>query len=91
MKVYILQHAHSLPGGVEDVKFIRVYSSMQNARLAIFRLGEKPGFSQTPDGFHIDAYQLDTDQWIEGYSQESQPAARAAKTTTSRTGSKARP
>lgn len=67
-KVYVLQHVHSLADGSEDVKFIGVYSSRDNARAAAVRVGRAPGFSIAPDGFHIDEYQLDTDQWIEGYS-----------------------
>ena len=67
-KVYVLQHAHSLEDGEEDVKFIGVYSSRKNAQAAIARLSQAPGFSDALAGFHIDEYQLDKDQWIEGYS-----------------------
>ncbi len=66
--VYVLQHVHSLEDGAEDVKLIGVYSSRENARAAITRLGKAPGFSDAMDGFHIDEYQLDKDQWVEGYS-----------------------
>ena len=54
--------------GAEDVKFIGVYSSRENAQAAIVRLAKAPGFSETPEGFHIDEYQVDMDQWVEGYS-----------------------
>ncbi|MHB1426300.1 MAG: DUF7336 domain-containing protein [Gemmataceae bacterium] len=54
--------------GTEDVKFIGVYSSRENAQAAIARLGQAPGFSDALAGFHIDEYQLDKDQWVEGYS-----------------------
>ena len=67
-KVYVLQHVHSLDDGAEDVKFIGVYSSRENAQAAIVRLGQAPGFSEAPAGFHIDEYQVDKDQWVEGYS-----------------------
>ena len=67
-KVYVLQHVHSLGDGEEDVKFIGVYSSRENAQTAITRLGRAPGFCDAREGFHIDEYQVDTDQWIEGYS-----------------------
>ncbi|HJT30869.1 MAG TPA: hypothetical protein VJ783_02300 [Pirellulales bacterium] len=66
--VYVVQHVHSMEDGSEDVKFIGVYSSRENARAAAARLGRAPGFSTVPDGFHIDEYQVDKDQWIEGYS-----------------------
>ena len=67
-KVYVLQHVHSLDDGEEDVKFIGVYSSRENAQAAIIRLGTVSGFSEALDGFHIDEYQMDKDQWVEGYS-----------------------
>jgi hypothetical protein len=67
-KVYVLQHVHELEGGEEDVKLIGVYSSRENAQAAITRLGRAPGFSEALAGFHIDEYQLDKDEWVEGYS-----------------------
>jgi hypothetical protein len=66
--VYVLQHVHSFDDGTEDVKFIGVYSSRENAKAAIARIGHNPGFSEAPAGFHIDEYQMDKDQWVEGYS-----------------------
>ena len=67
-KVYVLQHVHSLEDGAEDVKFIGVYSSRENALATIARLSRAPGFSDAPEGFCIDEYQVDKDQWVEGYS-----------------------
>ena len=67
-RVYVLQHVHSWEDGAEDVKFIGVYSSQENAQAAITRLSQAPGFSDAPAGFHIDEYQIDKDQWVEGYS-----------------------
>lgn len=67
-KVYVLQHVHSLNDGAEDVKFVGVYSSRESAQAAMARLRLVPGFSETPAGFHIDEYQVDKDQWVEGYS-----------------------
>ena len=54
--------------GEEDVKFIGVYSTRENAQAAIARLSQAPGFSDALAGFHIDEYQMDKDQWVEGYS-----------------------
>lgn len=67
-KVYVLQHVHSLEEGVEDIKFIGVYSSRENAQAAIARLSKAPGFCEAIADFHIDEYQIDKDQWVEGYS-----------------------
>ena len=59
MSVHVLQHVHSLEDGAEDVKFIGVYSSRDNAQRAITRLSQSPGFFESPDGFCIDEYQMD--------------------------------
>ena len=67
-KVYVLQHVHSQEDGNEDVKFIGVYSSRENAQTAITRMRQAPGFSDAPEGFHIDEYEVDKDQWVEGYT-----------------------
>ena len=66
--IYVLQHVHSMQDGTEDVKFIGVYSSRENAQAAMTRLGHARGFSDALAGFHIDEYQVDKDQWVEGYS-----------------------
>jgi hypothetical protein len=71
-RVYVLQHVHSPEDDAEDVKFIGVYSSRENAEAAIMRLGRAPGFSDSPAGFHIDEYQVDKDHWAEGYSTLAQ-------------------
>jgi hypothetical protein len=68
MKIYVLQHVHPTEDDAEDVKFVGVYSSRENAQAAIARLSQTPGFSEAPAGFHIDEYQLDKDQWVEGYA-----------------------
>jgi hypothetical protein len=65
--VFVLQHVHSKEDDVEDVKLIGVYSSCEKAQAAAVRLADVPGFSDAPDGFHIDEYPIDQDQWVEGY------------------------
>ena len=65
--VFVLQHVHSREDGAEDVKFIGVYSSREKADAAVVRLSRLPGFSSAPDGFHVDEYCVDQDQWAEGY------------------------
>jgi homoserine kinase type II len=65
--VFVLQHVHSQANGVEDVKFIGVYSSREKAEAAVARLSCQPGFSDAPDGFHVDEYRVDQDCWVEGY------------------------
>jgi hypothetical protein len=65
--VFVVQHVHEIGTGAEDVKFIGVYSSRALAAAAVERLGAQPGFRDTPDGFHIDAYDMDADHWTEGF------------------------
>ncbi len=65
--VFVLQHVHERDDGAEDVKFIGVYSSRENADAAVARLSHLPGFAEARDGFHVDEYRVDQDQWIEGY------------------------
>jgi len=65
--VFVLQHVHSREDGVEDVKFIGVYSSHEKAAAAVARLNCLPGFSDASDGFHVDEYRVDQDHWAEGY------------------------
>ena len=68
MKVYVLQHAHAADDSEQDAKFIGVYSSRENAHAAIARLSLAPGFADASARFHIDEYEIDQDQWVEGYS-----------------------
>jgi len=64
--VYVLQHV-AKTGDEENVKFIGVYSSEQNAKDAINRFKNKPGFSKFREGFNIDVYKLNDDHWVEGF------------------------
>lgn len=76
--VFILQHLNVLPGGEEDVKLIGVYRTRALAETAARRTGKMPGFCDhpsiivdghqgAPDGFYIDEYELDMDNWQEGF------------------------
>jgi len=64
--VFLLQHVNDLDGA-EDVKLIGVYSSNALARAALARAAQLPGFVDHPDGFDISEYNVDVDQWTEGF------------------------
>jgi hypothetical protein len=65
--VFLLWHVHHIADGNDDEKLIGVYRTEDEAGAAISRLRDKPGFSQTPDGFQIVSYTLNEDHWTEGY------------------------
>lgn len=65
--VFVVQHSHEMVDGVEDVKFIGVYSSRAAAAAAVDRLSRRRGFADAADGFHVAEYRLDQDHWAEGF------------------------
>jgi hypothetical protein len=70
--VFILQHSYELSEtGEEETKFIGVYSSKEKAQEAINRLSLQPGFKDFPDYFFIDEYEIDQDNWCEGFTTET--------------------
>jgi hypothetical protein len=67
LSLFVVQHLHVLDGGEENVKLIGVYSTRDAAQAAVDRLKLKPWFRDTLDGFSIDPYTIDEDNWTEGY------------------------
>lgn len=67
-EVFVLQHVAREDTDDEDTKFIGVYSTETAARDAADRLTAQPGFTDFPNGFHIDRYELDKDNWVEGFT-----------------------
>jgi hypothetical protein len=65
--VFIVWHVHRIVDDQEDEKLLGVYRTEQDATAAIARAREKPGFRDCPDGFAIDAYELNKDHWAEGF------------------------
>ncbi|WP_093196242.1 hypothetical protein [Variovorax sp. YR750] len=65
--VFLVHHVHQLPDSEEDVKLLGVFSSEARAVLAIDRARNLPGFSEAPDGFSVDKYQIDKSTWTEGF------------------------
>ncbi|MEO7715898.1 MAG: hypothetical protein ABIY70_06840 [Capsulimonas sp.] len=68
MEVFVLIHIHTFEDGVQDFKMIGVYSSRDQAALAIERMLTQPGFCDTPEGFVITVYPVDADThgWDQG-------------------------
>jgi homoserine kinase type II len=65
--VYLLWHTHEFDNGDSDDKLIGVYSTEESANAAIERSKDLPGFRDIPDGFKIVCYQVDEDNWTEGF------------------------
>jgi homoserine kinase type II len=63
--VYLLQHVRS--DDEDSCKTIGIYSSDEEARAAIVRLRDKPGFRDYPEGFSIGPYPLNKDHWVDGF------------------------
>ncbi|WP_294296751.1 hypothetical protein [uncultured Sphingomonas sp.] len=65
--VHLLWHVRSDDEDAEDAKLIGVYSTPDAAMAAVARLRLRPGFSDHPDGFQTDEYDVDQDNWTEGF------------------------
>ncbi|MGN6058985.1 MAG: DUF7336 domain-containing protein [Sphingomicrobium sp.] len=66
-RVYPLFHVRSDDEYGDDAKLIGVYSSEDEARQAIARLADQPGFRDHPNGFQFEPYELNKDHWSEGF------------------------
>lgn len=72
--VFLLCHVREDPDGYDDEKIIGAYSTRERAQASLERHRSLPGFRDYPDGFEISEYELDTDDWNEGFldlTQES--------------------
>lgn len=65
--IYIVFHEFTL-FDKDDTKFIGAYSTQKNAEEAVERLRHQPGFCDWPEGFSIDEYTIDRDNWKQGFS-----------------------
>jgi homoserine kinase type II len=62
--VYILFHTNPDSG---SEKLIGVYSTKDKASTVIQKYRSIPGFRDYPDGYIVDEYGLDQDNWEEGF------------------------
>jgi hypothetical protein len=66
--VYILFHTHHLPDQEDDDKLLGVYSSKKIAEKKIKEKYKKlPGFCESDGEFIIDKYQINQDNWEDGF------------------------
>lgn len=70
MKLYLLQHAYEYGEnlGHTEIKTLGIYESKALAVLAVENYKHLPGFCEYgEDCFHIDEYELNENNWIEGF------------------------
>ena len=69
--VFVLEHTRyeddNRDKEIEDFKLIGVFVSAEQAQAAIEQLKNQPGFSDYPNGFHIDEYPLNQINWSSGF------------------------
>lgn len=72
MKVYLLQHSYEKEIDeelkVDETKIIGIYSSYENAEQVKELFKNRKGFNRfSEDCFYIDEYELDQNNWSEGF------------------------
>lgn len=66
--VFLLQHSYERSEtGEEETKLIGVYSNKEKAQEAKTRLSLQSGFKDFPENFFIDEYEIDQDNWRDGF------------------------
>jgi hypothetical protein len=65
--VFLLWYVHAPHSDDENEFLIGVYSTEEEAKTAIERLKDKPGFVNTRDAFQIHPYEINRDHWTEGF------------------------
>lgn len=67
--VYLLWHGDDVGVGAPEPKLLGVYSTEAGAEDRIDRTLREgaAGFVEFPGAFHIDRYEIDKDEWVEGY------------------------
>lgn len=71
--VYLLQHVAREGSDDEDVKVLGIYSNKKNVELAVERFKKLVGFKRFPEGFYVDPYRLNQDEWSEGFATMRRP------------------
>ena len=65
--VYLLWHEYEIEPDRDETKLLGVFTSHELAEAAKERLVKQPGFRDHPDKFEIAEYELNRDQWTEGF------------------------
>jgi len=65
--VLLLWYVHAPDSHDENELFIGAYRTEEDARAAIERLKNRPGFVNAPEGFQISPCEINQDHWTEGF------------------------
>ncbi len=65
--VWLLWFVQERSAGEDTELLIGVYRTEENAKLAIERVKEQPGFRDYPQGFAAYERDLDKDSWVGGF------------------------
>ena len=63
-KLFVVIHENP---DTEDFKIVGIYSSRERAEAGIARARELAGFKAKPQGFSVNEYELDRDEWRQGF------------------------
>lgn len=66
--VFILQHSYEIDES-EQTKIIGIYSTRDKANAAVEKFKTLPGFRDYPESFYIDEYEIDQNNWNEGFEK----------------------
>lgn len=66
-EVYLLWFVQESEDFDDCELLIGVYSSESEAKGAIERVKDQPGFAKFPEGFQIHPYRLNQDNWAHGF------------------------
>jgi hypothetical protein len=70
--VFLLHHLEEKKAnGFQGRKLIGLYSTAKEARRAILRLRDMPGFRSYPERWRIDELPMDHDGWSNGFVKET--------------------
>jgi hypothetical protein len=65
--VFLLQHSYERTEDCEETKIIGIFSSKEKVEECIKKFKELDGFKDYPDCFFVDEYEIDKENWTEGF------------------------
>jgi hypothetical protein len=76
--VWLLWHGDDIDDHTPDVTLLGVYSSLERAESRRSAATALPGYLDYPGAFEISRYEIDHDEWVDGFV-EVHPGKRAPR------------